>query len=146
MCVCVCVCVCVCFTRSQPFALTVFFQVLGANSVFDVKPVLLRAFNAAKALDGSSSGPSADYVQLREFHALLLYIRSYFEYWVMFHSIDTNDDRRLSFVEFTEALGEIQKWGIVVTDPVSTFRKIDKDGSISRFSSTIGVGFGASLT
>lgn len=101
---------------------------LGCRDLFNVKPVLIRAFNAAKNLTGDQEGVMADYVQFEEFRALLSYLRQYFEYWVMFDRIDTSSDRRVNFEEFQQALGEIKKWGVEVADPVAAFNEIDMDG------------------
>jgi hypothetical protein len=38
----------------------------------------------------------ADFVQRKEFRALLSYIRQYFEYWIMFSRIDASSDGRIS--------------------------------------------------
>jgi len=101
---------------------------LGCRDLLNIKPVLIRAFNAAKNLSGEEVGPFAGYVQFKEFRGLLSYLRQYFEYWVMFDRIDTSSDRRINFQEFQQALGEIQKWGVEVADPVAAFREIDVNG------------------
>ena len=33
-----------------------------------------------------------------------MYLRQYYEYWVAFDEIDKNDDRRISFEEFSKAI------------------------------------------
>ena len=58
---------------------------------FDAKPVIMRAFQAAKGANDKnakkgSHGP--DYVERCEFRLLLVYLRLYFELWEMFESID----------------------------------------------------------
>ena len=103
-------------------------SVLRCEALFDVKPVLIRAFNAAKNKSGTDTGPKADYIEFGEFRILLWYLRQYFEYWVMFDRLDTSDDRKLSFDEFQATLGEIKKWGVEVTDARATFAEIDEDG------------------
>jgi len=99
--------------------------VLNCKELFDVKPVILRAFNAAKNLNGTQTGPMADFIQYIEFRAVLSFLRQYFEYWVMFDRIDTSRDHRIDFNEFERALAEIKKWGIVVRDPRAAFDEID---------------------
>jgi Ca2+-binding EF-hand superfamily protein len=71
----------------------------------------------------------ADFLDFAEFRALLTYLRQYFEYWVMFDRIDTSDDRRISFSEFVQALGEATTlYGVRVNDPRAAFTEIDEDG------------------
>jgi hypothetical protein len=103
-------------------------SVLNCEALFDAKPVIIRAFEAAKNMVGDQSGPDADYLQLREFRAFLSYLRQYFEYWVMFNRIDTSQDRRLEFDEFKQALAEIKKWGVDVSDARQAFAELDSDG------------------
>ena len=103
-------------------------SVVQSQDLFGAKPVLLRAFNAAKNKHGTQTGPNADYIELREFRTLLWYLRQYYEYWVMFNRIDESQDRRVSFTEFKKSLPEVQKWGVVIDNPRSAFGEIDQDG------------------
>lgn len=51
--------------------------------LFKTKPVMLRAFNAAK--DKSKSKRSRDdYVERTEYKWLLQYLKQYYEYWLAF--------------------------------------------------------------
>ena len=102
--------------------------VLKCETLFNVKPVLIRAFNAAKDVSGTQTGPDADYLVYSEFRTFLVYLRQYFEYWVMFDRIDSSDDRRIDFKEFNVALAEIRKWGVEVTDKKSVWAELDADG------------------
>ena len=92
-----------------------------------MKPVILRAFKTAKNKLKAKSEVGDDYVSKKEFKYLLKYLRQYYEYWVAFDKIDSNDDRRVSQKEFAQALPIMKKWGIEVTDPAATFKQIDKD-------------------
>jgi hypothetical protein len=103
-------------------------QVLQCEELFNVKPVLRRAYFAAKNKDGKQSGPNADFIELGEFRTLLWYMRKYFEYWVMFDMLDASHDHRLQFEEFERALIEIQKWGLCNVDAKAIFDEIDADG------------------
>eukprot|EP00462_Mataza_sp_D1_P026634 CAMPEP_0175132080 /NCGR_PEP_ID=MMETSP0087-20121206/6887_1 /TAXON_ID=136419 /ORGANISM="Unknown Unknown, Strain D1" /LENGTH=221 /DNA_ID=CAMNT_0016414417 /DNA_START=26 /DNA_END=688 /DNA_ORIENTATION=+ len=91
------------------------------------KPVLMRAFQAAKGINQSGTG-NDDYVEYGEFRMLLLYIRQYVELYVMFEAIDANKDRRIEAGEFANAVGLIDKWGFKVEDPDAVFKEIDADG------------------
>ena len=69
-------------------------KVLALDGLFDCKKPLMRAFvagkNSVKSTDKNKKDD--DYIQRSEFRYFLLYLRQYFEYWVMFDSIDTSDD------------------------------------------------------
>jgi hypothetical protein len=54
-------------------------QVEAAQSLFSSKPVLMRAFQAAKGVGKARSKLSDDYVEASEFRLLLVYLRQYFE-------------------------------------------------------------------
>jgi Ca2+-binding EF-hand superfamily protein len=102
--------------------------ICGAGSLYKAKPVLLRAFNAAKNIGGKQTGKNAEYIERREFRYLLLYLRKYYEYWVMFNRIDTSGDRRLSHDEFIEGISQIESWGVSLEDSSAAFHEMDSDG------------------
>ena len=72
-------------------------DVIQLPLLFDLKPVVMRAFQAAKNKLVSKNAHGDDYVSRAEFRYLLMYLRQYYEYWVAFDEIDTDDDRRISF-------------------------------------------------
>jgi len=69
-------------------------DVLKLDQVFDCKPVMIRAFNAAKDKGKNKSKVSDDYIEKNEFRIFLVYLRQYFEYFVMFERIDTGHDKK----------------------------------------------------
>ena len=71
--------------------------------LFNMKPVLIRAFTSAKNKMKSKSKYSDDYITRGEYRWLLMYLRIYYEYWVAFDRVDTDDDRRIDFNEFEKA-------------------------------------------
>lgn len=75
-------------------------DILRLDQVFNCKKPIIRAFQAAKNCHKSSNKYGADYIELIEFKYFLLYLRQYFEYWVMFDKIDTSDDNRIEYKEF----------------------------------------------
>ncbi|KRX09832.1 hypothetical protein PPERSA_02704 [Pseudocohnilembus persalinus] len=103
-------------------------DILRCDTLFDVKPVIMRAFQAAKNSVKTKSKYGDDYIERCEFRLLLVYLRQYFEYWVMFQRIDKNFDRRVSLEEFKQAVPEINKWGVTITNPEKSFQQIDKNG------------------
>ena len=104
-------------------------DVLNLPDMFKLKKVLMRAFQAAKNKYKSKATHGEDYVEWMEFRIILVYLRQYFEYYVMFCRIDTSDNFKIDVNEFKKAVPTLEKWGIKVTDPVAEFKKIDKNGS-----------------
>jgi len=104
-------------------------DVLNLPQIFSLKKVLIRAFNAAKNKIKGKSKHSDDYVEWLEFRILLVYLRQYFEYYVMFCRIDTSDDFKVDINEFKKAMPTLEKWGVKITDPVAEFKKIDNNNS-----------------
>jgi hypothetical protein len=96
--------------------------------LFNAKPVLIRAFNAAKAVSKSKSEYGDDYVERREYRVLLKYLRMYYEYWVAFDLIDIDGDRRITFKEFKHAESLLKRWGIDMSNPKAQWKKCDADG------------------
>ena len=90
------------------------------------QPAILRAFQAAKEANPNSTARlSADYVEKSEFRLLLVYLRRYFELFVMYSVLDTTDDRRLSLDEFEDAMPLLERWGVEVENPALEFRNMD---------------------
>ena len=103
-------------------------DVIQIPTLFDIKPVLMRAFQAARRKVPSSSKYGEDYVTRAEYRYLLKYLRSYYEYWVAFDRVDTTDDSRISFEEFSNAVPQLQRWGIDMSDPAARWKECDADG------------------
>ena len=105
-------------------------DVLGSSALFDAKPVIMRAFQAAKGAVDTKSKLGADFVEKSEFFLLLVYLKRYFELFVMFQCIDTGHDKRIDVNEFRVAVGRLSNWGLELgADTIdSVFRDIDVDG------------------
>lgn len=103
-------------------------DVVCLPELFDVKPVLIRAFNKAKTMSKSTNEYGDDYVTKSEYRWLLYYLRQYFELWVAFDEIDTDDDRRVGFTEFTAAIPKLEEWGIDMSDPEGSWAACDENG------------------
>ena len=104
-------------------------DVLNLPQIFSLKKVLMRAFQASKDKIKAKSKYSKDYVEWLEFRILLVYLRQYFEYYVMFCRIDTSDDFKVNLSEFKKAMPTLEKWGIKITNPEAEFKKIDNNNS-----------------
>lgn len=100
-------------------------DVLRIPSLFELKKVSMRAFQAAKTKYKSKSKHGDDYLDWMEFRIVLVYLRQYFEYYVMFCRIDKSDDFKVDINEFKKALGTLESWGVKITDAQAEFNKID---------------------
>lgn len=98
---------------------------LNAPELFEKKPVVMRAFQAAKTGAKNTSEHSNDYVEHNEFRLLLVYLREYLEFYVMFDEIDVSNDRRVDFTEFSRAQSRLADWGVTIKDAKAVFDKID---------------------
>lgn len=106
-------------------------DILNIEELFNLKPVIMRAFQAAKGANNaknkaSSHGP--DYIEKCEFRLLFVYLGKYFELWELFDEVDTDDDRRVDHAEFLKAVPIINSWGAHITDADATFKEIDRNG------------------
>lgn len=63
-------------------------DVIKLPCLFKLKPVLMRAFTAAKNCVKTKSKYGKDYVEKAEYRYLLKYLRQYYEYWVAFDRVN----------------------------------------------------------
>ena len=105
-------------------------DVLGIDEIFNAKPAIMRAFQIAKDATESrrSDGVGDDYIEFREFRFFLLSLRQYFEYWVSFKTISSDEDRRIDLDEFMEARSKIMSWVGPIEDMEEEFANIDTNG------------------
>lgn len=121
-------------------------DVLAIDEIFDAKPAIMRAFQAAKACGKGRPDVGDDYIEKLEFKRFLLGLRMYFEYWVAFKRIDADDDRRISFEEFSAAEETMKKWISSLGDLQEEFDTIDEnDGGMILFSEFCKWAIGKSL-
>ena len=104
-------------------------DVLKIPQIFPHKKVIVRAYKDAKNKIKGKAKHSDDYVEWLEFRYLLIYLRQYFEYYVMFCRIDLSSDFKIKLDEFKKALPKLEKWGVKINDPAAEFKKIDTNGS-----------------
>ena len=101
---------------------------MGNPDLFDSKPVIIRAYKAARYKVKTKNLHGASYIERCEFRLTLLYLRQYFEYYQAFQRVDKNFDDRISLIEFVDAQEEIEKWVGKIDDPEATFAYIDTNG------------------
>jgi len=99
-------------------------------NLFESKPAIMRAFQAAKNYGGDTTGVGVDYVEKREFRILLQYLRSYFELYEMYSMVDKNSDRHVTKDEFCAVGPMLESWGLSADEGqlADVFTQIDKDG------------------
>ncbi|KAH9893851.1 flagellar calcium-binding protein-like protein TB-44A [Xylariomycetidae sp. FL2044] len=127
-------------------------DVLGLEaSVYDAKPAIMRAFQAARRVSSSSSSSKGnnnntttssskkhsggggndddDYIERSEFRLLLLYLGRYFELYRAFARLDAGDDGRVDRAEFARARPLVEGWvGVPLEDYEGEFDRIDRNG------------------
>jgi hypothetical protein len=96
---------------------------------FDIKPILMLTFQAAKVVAPSGSELGDDYIQHSKYRLLLQYLCEYYEFWFAFAQADKDNDHRNSYEEFVAAKDTISKWGIDMSDPGAQWKECDKDGA-----------------
>ena len=88
--------------------------------------VVRAAYNAAKnKVKNKKSNISDNYLQFSEFRIFLVYLRQYFEYWVMFQRIDLSENNTIEYDEFLKAIPTMNKWGVFIDNPEAAFKEID---------------------
>ena len=102
-------------------------DVLKMDEIFSCKLAIIRAFQATKNSVKSKSKYGKDYIEFGEFKLLLIALRQYFEYWVMFETLDSSGDRRIEFKEFQQGLKFLESCGVKINDPKKEFATIDKN-------------------
>ena len=104
-------------------------DVLNLPDIFNLKKVIMRAFQAARTKQKAKTKYSDEYVEWLEFRFLLIYLRQYFEYYVMFCRVDDSGNSKIDLNEFKKAVPTLQKWGVKVENPDAEFKKIDSNNS-----------------
>lgn len=101
-------------------------DVLQLPELFDVKPVIIRAYTASKNKIKSKHTFGDDYVSKAEFRYLLIYLRLYYTLWLEFDALDVDGERRLSEAEFVAGRGRLAAWGLKIKNPQATFQELLK--------------------
>mmetsp|Transcript_28032 Transcript_28032/g.50831 ORF Transcript_28032/g.50831 Transcript_28032/m.50831 type:complete len:612 (+) Transcript_28032:126-1961(+) len=120
-------------------------SVLAIEGIKIMKPVINRAFHAARDIVPPTGSFSPHYVDFHEFRYFLIYLQHYLELFLLFCGIDTKDakstetgkytDRRMGFPEFEDAVPRLLDWGLedevaetLREDPRLVFQDLDANG------------------
>jgi Ca2+-binding EF-hand superfamily protein len=106
-------------------------EILGLDSMYVAKPVLAGAFQALKASGRHRTAASGgDCIERDEFRLLLVYVRHFFEMYVVFNRVDLSTEKRISLAEFREGLAKLAAQGIKITESETEqeFRSLDTNG------------------
>jgi len=96
-----------------------------------LKDAIRMAYKVAKKGRG---GKDDDYVERKEMKTLLICLKRYFELWAAFEAIDSGDDKRINFDEFSKAVEVLKKWDVEIEDPQAEFDSMDSnDGGQALF-------------
>jgi len=106
-------------------------EALNLSEVSECKPVIYRAFVAAKNSQRNKAKLSNEFIELNEFRYFLCFIRQYYEYYQMFSYIDTDGNSSISYNELKAAIPILNQWGLKIGDVNKVFRDIDIDNSKS---------------
>jgi len=116
-------------------------SVLVIEGVKIMKPVINRAFHAARDIVPAMGAIGPHYVDFHEFRYFLIYLKHYLELFLIFAASDGKDhtgkysDRRLSYPEFQKVIPQLLEWGLedettsmIQSDPQAVYRDIDANG------------------
>jgi len=70
-------------------------------------------------------------IEWMEFRIFLVYLRQFFEYWIMFEKEDDSGDHNITLDEFKKAFPQMKNWGIEISGigAEKEFQYIDKNNS-----------------
>lgn len=115
--------------------------VLNIEGLKIMKPVINRAFHAARDIVPACGAIGPHYVDFHEFRYFLIYLKHYLELFLIFAGVDQKDhtgkysDRRMSYPEFEAALPKLIEWGLedetlakVREDPRLVYQDLDANG------------------
>ena len=85
-------------------------DVVVLPKLFAAKPVLMRAYMAAKSVTKAKNKHSDDYITKgEEFRYLFKFLRQYYEFFIAFNKIDNGQDQRVDKQEFMKATRDYAK-------------------------------------
>lgn len=111
-------------------------DVLELPELFDSKPVIIRAYEAARGKIKGKKPYSDDFVTKAEFRYLLIYLKVYYHLWIEFESLDKTGERRISEDEFVGGQDILAKWGLKCDNPKGVF-----EGLLKKYNAQVHITF-----
>mmetsp|Transcript_944 Transcript_944/g.2098 ORF Transcript_944/g.2098 Transcript_944/m.2098 type:complete len:459 (-) Transcript_944:146-1522(-) len=116
--------------------------VLHIEGLKSMKPVINRAFHAARDIVPPVGDFSPYYIDFHEFRYFLIYLKHYLDLFMIFSKLDVKDagdgrysDRRISIKEFKAGVPILLRWGLepsvaskIESDPEGVFADLDDNG------------------
>eukprot|EP00927_Polykrikos_kofoidii_P051556 TRINITY_DN45352_c0_g1_i1.p1 TRINITY_DN45352_c0_g1~~TRINITY_DN45352_c0_g1_i1.p1 ORF type:complete len:264 (-),score=40.78 TRINITY_DN45352_c0_g1_i1:199-990(-) len=96
-------------------------KVLNCPELFNAKPVIRRAYHYARAIN--PEGP-VDTLEWGEFRLLLVYLRGLFDVYKLFTTLDTANDKKLSYDELESSMSKLSQTGIQASDPKKVWKEL----------------------
>ena len=98
-------------------------------------PVKLAFDAASDKYSGYGINKEDNLIEWMEFRIFLVYLRQYFEYWIMFEKLDNSGDYQITLDEFKKAIPQMKNWGVEISEANAEkeFKSIDikNEGFIS---------------
>lgn len=68
-----------------------------------------------------------------EFRIFLVYLRQFFEYWIMFEKIDSSGEHLINFKEFKNSIPLMRNWGLDLkeSEVEKEFKSISKNDGVT---------------
>ena len=79
-------------------------------------PIKLAFDAACNKYERNGINKDDNLLEWMEFRIFLVYLRQYFEYFIMFQKVDSSEDLRISFDEFKKAIPLMKNWGVEIKD------------------------------
>ena len=79
-------------------------------------PIKLAFDAACNKYERNGINKDDNLLEWMEFRIFLVYLRQYFEYFIMFQKVDSSEDFRISFDEFKKAIPLMKNWGVEIKD------------------------------
>ena len=72
-------------------------------------------------------------IEWMEFRIFLVYLRQFFEYWIMFEKIDSSGEHSINFKEFKNSIPLMRNWGLDLkeSEAEKEFKSISKNNGVT---------------
>ena len=100
------------------------------NVVKNKSPVKLAFEAASNKYSRYGIKKEDNLIEWMEFRIFLVYLRQFFEYWIMFEKVDNSGDHKISLEEFKKAIPQMKNWGVEISESNAEkeFKSINKNG------------------